>query len=184
MKKRNGFVTNSSSTTYVCEISGESETFPDSGSHHDWGFIVCENEHEMLEEFVEGEITPDMARAWITRSAYSKPDASAMSDDEALDYCDKLDYDIPQELCPICQFKALSQPGLAKYLEKKYEIPRDDVFAEVKKTNKRRKKLYDSEYNHFVMSVYELTEDDVLTDLRERFGVYSAFRDFIYSRGG
>lgn len=45
MKKRNGFVTNSSSTTYVCEISGESETFWDGSSHRDYGFVMCENEH-------------------------------------------------------------------------------------------------------------------------------------------
>jgi hypothetical protein len=143
---------------------------------------MCENEHTLLEEFVEGEVTPELARAWIDRASYSKPDTAAMSDDEALEYCDKLDGDIPQELCPICQFKALSQPELAKYLEKKYGISRDDVFAEVKKINKRRKKLYDSEYNRHVMNIYELTGDDVLAEMRERFGVYSAFRDFAYSR--
>lgn len=107
-----------------------------------------------------------------------------MSDDDALEYCYELDGDIPQELCPICQFNAFSQPALAKYLEREYEISRDDVFAEIKKLNKRRKKLYDSEYNRYVMNIYEVTEDQLLDELRERFGVYSAFRDFAYSRRG
>ena len=184
MKKRNGFVTNSSSTTYVCEISGESETFWDGSSRRDYGFAMCENEHTLLEEFVEGEVTPELARAWIDRASYSKPDTSAMSDDDALDYCNELDGDIPQELCPICQFKAFSQPELAMYLEREGVITRDEVFAEIKKLNKRRKKLYDSEYNRYVMNIYEVTEDQLLDELRERFGVYSAFRDFAYSRRG
>lgn len=185
MKRRNGFVTNSSSTTYVCEISGESETLWD-GYRRGCGFVMCENEHTFLEEFVDGEVTPELARAWIDRASYSKPDTTAMSDDEALEYCDEhcdeLYSDIPQELCPLCQFKAFSQPDLAKYLEKEYGISRDDVFAEVKKVNKRRKKLYDSEYNRYVMSKYELTEDALLAYLRSRFVVYSAFRKFAYNR--
>lgn len=180
MKRRNGFVTNSSSTTYVCEISGESETFWDGNSRRDYGFVMCENEHTLLEEFVDGEVTPELARAWIDRASYSKPDTTAMSDDEALEHCDNLDGDIPQELCPICQFKAFSQPELAEYLEREYEISRDDVFAEVKKLNKRRKKLYDSEYNRYVMNKYELVEDELLAELRNRFVEYSRFREFIY----
>ena len=105
-----------------------------------------------------------------------------MSDDDALEYCYELDGDIPQELCPICQFNAFSQPALAKYLEREYEISRDDVFAEIKKLNKRRKKLYDSEYNRYVMSKYKLIEDELLSYLRNRFVVYLRFHNFAYNR--
>jgi len=53
MKIRKGFVTNSSSTSYICEISGEkSDAVWDSEDMRDFGFVQCTNEHVFLEDFI------------------------------------------------------------------------------------------------------------------------------------
>jgi len=60
-KTRNGFVTNSSSTSYICEISGEvSEVVLDSIGHRDCGYVQCDNEHLFLEEFVLEDAEPTL----------------------------------------------------------------------------------------------------------------------------
>ena len=53
MKIRKGFVTNSSSTSYICEISGEkSDVVWDTKDMRDIGFAQCPNEHVFLEDFI------------------------------------------------------------------------------------------------------------------------------------
>lgn len=89
-------------------------------------------------------------------------------------------YGIPEECCPICQFIEYSNKDLAKYLEREYKVSRDEVFAKVKQLNKRRKKLYDSEYVTEVCSRFHLNPAEIVAGLKDRFGTYSRFYDFIH----
>jgi hypothetical protein len=91
-----------------------------------------------------------------------------------------LSYGIPEECCPICQFIEYSNKDLAKYLEREYKVSRDEVFAKVKQLNKRRKKLYDSEYVTEVCSRFHLNPAEIVAGLKDRFGTYSRFYDFIH----
>lgn len=59
---------------------------------------------------------------------------------------------------------------------------RDEVFAKVKALNKRRKKLYDSEYVTEVCSRFNLNPAEIVSGLKDRFGTYRHFRDYISSR--
>ena len=88
-------------------------------------------------------------------------------------------YAAPEEFCPICQFIEYSQHDLGKYLEKEYKVSRSDVFAKVKAVNKRRKKLYDSEYVTEVCKQFDLNPVDVVAGLKKRFVTYRAFSDYI-----
>ena len=88
-------------------------------------------------------------------------------------------YAAPEEFCPICQFIEYSQYDLGKYLEKKYKVSRSDVFAKVKAVNKRRKKLYDSEYVTEVCKQFDLNPVDIVAGLKKRFVTYRAFSDYI-----
>lgn len=72
-----------------------------------------------------------------------------------------------------------SQHDLGKYLEKEYKVSRSDVFAKVKAVNKRRKKLYDSEYVTEVCKQFDLNPVDVVAGLKKRFVTYRAFSDYI-----
>lgn len=80
-----------------------------------------------------------------------------------------------QACCPICQFIEYSQNDMAKYLEKKYGVSRADVFTEVKKVNRRRKKLYDSEYITHVCKMHDLDPIQIASGWKTEFGSYREF---------
>lgn len=156
MKKRYGFVSNSSSSSFICEICGNTETGYDA-DYRDFGFVECENEHIFCDEHlinVEDEVeTLEGERQVLERH------------------------------CPICQFQEYSQPELARFLVKEYGIPKELVFQEIKSINKRRKKLYDNEYIEYVFKQKNLTDDIVLNSLKERFVSYSKFYEYIKNVG-
>ena len=89
MKVRKGFVSNSSSSSFICEISGEVESGYDA-SPSDCGMIRCVNDHLMMEEYA--------------------PKGVELVDDEdwggeALSEAD----------CPICQLKEIRVEDLHKF---------------------------------------------------------------------
>lgn len=147
MKKRNGFVSNSSSSSFICEICNHTEVGYDD-SLSDLGFAQCVNEHIFCEEHLLDNETEE-------------------NDDIGECYTEKC--------CPICQFTMYSQPELARYLLELYSIPRDTVFQEIKAVNKRRKKLYDYEYIEYVFKQNNLTDDIILQQMKDKFGTYKNF---------
>ena len=88
---------------------------------------------------------------------------------------------MPEYVCPICSFIEYSDSDLAQYLLKEYGIPRETVFEEVKKYNKRRKKLYDSEYITYVCKEHNLIPTEIVSQWKEKFGTYSNFSKYIYN---
>ena len=88
-------------------------------------------------------------------------------------------YEVDEKYCPVCNFKNGSNIDLAKYLLKETKIPRDEVFAEVKKSNARRKKLYDEEYVMYACLKNNIDRNAMLPALQQRFGNYKAFLDYI-----
>lgn len=68
-------------------------------------------------------------------------------------------------------------------------IPKESIRAhtfqdveKVKALNKHRKKLYDSEYVTEVCSRFNLNPAEIVSGLKDRFGTYRHFRDYISSR--
>ena len=88
-------------------------------------------------------------------------------------------YEVPECVCPICQFVEYSQYDLSAYLLKRYGVPREEAFAEVKKFNKRRKKLYDEEYITYVCNKFELNPAQIVASWKERFGSYANFSNWM-----
>ena len=82
MKTRNGFVSNSSTTSFTCEICGAKEAGSDCVDMEEYGFCNCENGHT------------------ICLDHRKKP----QTDDELESYNNK----IIASLCPICSFEKLS----------------------------------------------------------------------------
>lgn len=194
MKFRKDFVTNSSSSSYVCEICG----------HTDGGFDVSLSECEMM-ECVNGHtfccdhalgmptkkemVKMIMENEWNRHWDSSLCDYKKVSEEELLemnentlfdDFCsDGGYYEVPEFICPICQFIEYSEYDLSAYLLKEYGVSRDEVFAEVKQFNKRRKKLYENEYITYVCKKFDLNPTEIVAGWKEKFGTYSEFSKWL-----
>lgn len=150
MKIRHGFVSNSSSSSFVCDVCGETFHGYDS-SLEDFELFECVNGHTVCIEHTLKELTINGEEA-----------------DE--------NYGIDEECCPICMYEDFSYDDAKRYLKEKYEISEEEVFEEIKKVNKRRKKLYSAEYVNFVFQKYGITDDSFLKEIKEMFPCY---RDYL-----
>ena len=151
MKIRRSFVSNSSSSSFVCDVCGTAESGWDA-SVRDVGMYECYNGHIVCEE--------DLA------------ESPEIETDDGGEY-------ITEQSCPICSFLELCNRDVARYLEKQTKIPRDEIFQEVKKVNKRRKKLYDSEYVTSVCVRIGKDTTNLANELKDEFKEYKKFLEYI-----
>lgn len=165
MKTRNYFVSNSSSSSFICEICGRTETGFDA-SMRDFGYVCCKNDHTFCDEEIL-----DGFQEYL----------DSHDDEDAEGYCDGC-YDIPEQFCPICSFVEPSYPELQRYFLKTTTITVDEVFQEIKKVNKRRRVLRTPEYVEYVLKQQNLTIDMLMNNLREEFKEYKIFSDFLRSK--
>jgi hypothetical protein len=103
MKTRKGFVSNSSSSSFICDISGETESGYDM-CLSDAGMVKCINEHTFIYDRY-----PDVVQ-WLDDIEYE-------------DY-----YSVPEDICPICNGK--TKPEIIKRLKaemKRLNISVDDL---------------------------------------------------------
>ena len=189
MKYRKDFVTNSSSSSYVCEICGRTESGYDmslSGAY----MMECINGHTFCcdealslpdkKELIKMILENEWNKVNNERN-YSEEELLKMDEDVLFnEFCsDGGYYEVPECVCPICQFIEYSESDLSAYLLKEYKIPRDEVFAEIKRFNKRRKKLYENEYITYVCKRFDLNPTEIVAGWKEKFGTYRKFREWL-----
>ena len=196
MKFRRSFVTNSSSSSFVCEICGNVESGWDMGLS-EAGMYECVNGHvfcqdealdipdkkELIKMILENEWNSDRWDSDIRDYRdYTEEELNEYDEEDLFyEFCSDGCCEVPECVCPICQFIEYSEYDLSKYLLKEYGIPREEVFAEVKKFNKRRKKLYENEYITYVCQKFDLNPTEIVAGWKERFGTYSKFDKFLNS---
>lgn len=69
--------------------------------------------------------------------------------EKLMEYIDEEDSTVPWFLCPICTMAVISEGDMKSYLKKVTGVTESEAFEEIKKENRRRRKLYDSEYNSY-----------------------------------
>lgn len=186
MKIRVGFVSNSSSSSFVCDVCGASESGWDA-CLEDFDMCECVNGHimckdEMLEDPEDAEdiVVPSEDTQDQSSIMLDAPDPDAEEDECDEDEDDEDDYEVKEKYCPICNFIVFSQSDAAKYLEKKTGISREEAFEQVKKINKRRKKLYDQEYVMYACTKQGINTDELLSEIKNKFKSYSEFSEFLH----
>ena len=198
MKIRLSFVTNSSSSSYICEICGRTESGWDLGLSECEiqecinGHVICCDEalerptkKEMIQMILENEWNKQYNYRTHTETIITEEELNDMHEDELYEEFiteSHGHYMAPECTCPICQFIEYSEYDLSAFLLKAYKVPREEVFAEVKKFNKRRKKLYENEYITYVCKQHNLNPTEIVAGWKERFGTYSGFKTWLRSK--
>jgi hypothetical protein len=158
MKIRQGFVSNSSSSSFVCDVCGYAEEIQDSYFAYS-SLRMCKNGHVICKDELI-----DFDEEVINNS-------NDEDDDEERDY-----NRVAEKYCPICQFEASGKDDIKRYFLKTTDITEAEVFEGIKKANKRRKKLYPTEYVNYVYVKAGIIESELLAKLKEEFGTYDNFR--------
>lgn len=206
MKFRKGFVTNSSSTSYICDISGEkSDVVWDSVSAQECGYAVCSLEHIFLEEFTI-EVSDEEILEWLKpfrenmRNWYEAEDyedvveeftrIGTVSEEEREDFINWCrrniggfeDSLLPIE-CPICQMQEFSTYDLQRYLEKKTNVTDEEVLEYVKSKNKRRRRTYTIDHVDYALMKLKMSMKEVKDEIREKFKNYKEFNEYLRQKG-
>ena len=160
MKIRNGFVSNSSSSSFICEVCGQDAS----------GYDMCLSDAEMYEcvnghifceshalpmgedkEFCISLVTGSLQSAIgsLTKDPSSKYYKEQVEEStkllERLNSGEETDYDsvmsdyefryeFPEQYCPICQMQHVTDNDMVAYLLKKNSVTRDSVISEMKST--------------------------------------------------
>jgi len=121
MKYRSSFVTNSSSSSFVCDVCGATESGWDMGLT-DAGMYECENGHT----FCDSHLVPKPEVP-----ACQEPNSHDGGDDDAEEDEDER-YGVKAARCPICSFKMIYHADALKFLMKKHNITDANILADMK----------------------------------------------------
>jgi hypothetical protein len=157
MKIRQGFVSNSSSSSFICDICGMVEAGHDSQSNEDYGLVQCINDHTFCED-----------------EAYDLEDGEeTMVEDEWGDER------LAEGCCPICCFDVGYTSELDAYFKKITKVTEENVLQYIREKHPKRTGLYDSEYIDFHLMTRGICRSDLLAQLKTEFKTYKEFLKFI-----
>jgi hypothetical protein len=164
-------------------------------SYQEADMVMCVNEHIIcgehqldLPELTAQEMYDILVAVYATYGEHWQEERDELAAVEDPEKWDKLwdwyheyenDFGSAERYCPICQFLEISNADTAAFLLKETSISREEAFAWVKASNKRRKKLYDSEYVMYACMQAQRDISDLPQELKERFGTYKKFKEWL-----
>jgi hypothetical protein len=157
MKIRTGFVSNSSSSSFVCDNCNTIYEFSTDDIYRfsvDEEIYTCENGHIITETDI-----------------YDTNEKSRYNDEGLIEEC-----------CPICCFDVGNKKDLRRYLLKTTKYTEQEVLQHIisnQSTLSDKKKLQGTEYVDYVLVKKRKTEIEVLKELRDKFKTYKEFLDYL-----
>ena len=162
MKIRTGFVSNSSSSSFICDVCNKVNAGYDV-SHEDFKMVYCVNEHLMCQKHVvkfktlrNSIDTPEKLKAYIEKNWTDKVSMiyiekalikiSCIKDDFEYVRDDILDQEMGivglfQDDCPVCNLTEINSNSVIDYICKSRNIVIDDIKKEIKDNFKTLKDL-------------------------------------------
>ena len=143
MKIRSGFVSNSSSSSFVCDVCGTSESGMDA-SASDFDMACCENGHTFCNCHAENMPDPDFVqlRAELTQRIMNRSYGTDESKKIEVAELEKAkdedilgeyhDYEVPSCKCPVCSFNIVTDSDGYSFLKKKFSLTNEDVLGYIK----------------------------------------------------
>ena len=118
MKYKKGFVTNSSTTVYICDVCGNDVAGMDI-SLSDAEMFICTKGHTFCEDH---KVTP------------KEPSEPACTGNEDIDEDDEYDdrYETDPKFCPVCQLEVLTTGDEVVLLRKMVKMTHHEILAQVK----------------------------------------------------
>ena len=129
MKIRTGFVSNSSSASFICEVCGDE--YSGDGNIYincQWTWDACLREAEMV-ECKSGHI---FCEDHADREIIEKLKAQDLDDEDSPDWDEEWRCSFPEKYCPLCSFKEVPRDTLVKYLLKKVKMSQASVEDEIR----------------------------------------------------
>jgi len=114
MKIRKGFVSNSSSSSFVCDVCGEQASGWDM-SYSEAEMVCCKRGHDFCDKHLLGKNTLDF-----------------LQDEEREDFDEDWRYETPTEFCPVCQMDVILDRELTMYFLKTVGKTEDEFAQELK----------------------------------------------------
>lgn len=135
MKVRVDFVTNSSSSSFICDICNHEES--GFNSHFDLGFAECYNNHWICFDCIEKDYPLDFIKQEIIKdlnlSDKLKKKVESCESLQDIVYIDELNLEyIPTSICSICNFKKIATYDLERYKNYLLGKSNEDLRKEIK----------------------------------------------------
>lgn len=136
MKIRNGFVSNSSSSSFICDVCGAEASGWDM-SMDEAGTVQCVNGHMFCEDHLDdmteddkNAIKQELIDRYLEYLRKNNPDAT--EDDVPSYAADEWGYNISASHCPICNRTVIRDQDMTEFLLQKFSLTRDAVKEEMR----------------------------------------------------